>query len=735
MDKIEIYNLRNDIIDALNDSHLIEAMQLVKQLVNEAQQWELRNELEQLGTTYKLLLQYLRQGASDPERYSIQERVRQSLYSLTDRCVIALRQDSGSEVLYARRRELNDITLSSIIADYRQATNRHALLTSVPDEQRNEQAIDATLQQCELLETKQFNKVWSTMPMTAGEAQELTILLNDNDTPGHLKGLLVSALFVGSIMFYDETKLCLLLQLYLSQTDNQVKLRALTASTLIMNLHEQRVAHAQAVELLAKSIIDMPQAQSDMGIVQLELARSRNTANITRQMKEEIIPDIMRMRPGFKGGERPTGKVEFVDLEANPEWQEWLEKSGIARKMEEFSEMQMDGGDVFIATFGNLKSFPFFKTMSNWFLPFHAGHSDVQRYVGNLYSAFSPMLGAKSFLCDSDKYSLCISMGSMPPEQRNAMSQQVDAHSEEINEMHDTSLPDETRSKARIVNCYVQDLYRFFNLFSRRREFPALFDSAMDFTELPHLTSLTNATTTLTLVAELYFKNKFYHDALHYYSLLLEKHDCTDVQVYQKMGFAHQNLGHLDEALEYYHRYELVDENDVWTLRHIATCYRESGQLDDALQYYRKIEELQPDKLRNVLQVGHCLLDMGRSADAMQQYLKADFMDDNSHRSWRPIAWCAFLQGNYGRSIDYYNKIEQHDTPSGIDLMNHGHALLCSGNTSQAIDCYRKALQAMEGDSRVFISNFENDIEPLINHGINRADLPLIIDAVVMQEQ
>ena len=45
-------------------------------------------------------------------------------------------------------------------------------------------------------------------------------------------------------------------------------------------------------------------------------------------------------------------------LENNPEWEEMLEKNGLADKMRELTEMQSEGADLMMVTFSNLKGFP-----------------------------------------------------------------------------------------------------------------------------------------------------------------------------------------------------------------------------------------------------------------------------------------------------------------------------------------------------------------------------------------
>ena len=728
MNRNEIQTKRATIVGLLDKAHLVEAIDRLNELVEQVSRIDIKDDFARVRTNYSFLLDYLSRGVNDPERAKLHSQLRSTLYELTDRCTMALCHDTAYDVFYTRRRELATVALTSIINDYRSALNRLAMLEAVPAEQRNEGAINTLVAECEQLETKLFNKVWSTYPTSRSQEQELVDFFALDEVPWHVKALLVSALLVGSLTFYDEAKLALLLKLYLHSPHIEVQMRAITAAILVMKAYPRRAAISTNIAQLFQAIGDTPHAASDLAAVQMQLVRSRNTDNVKRQIKDEIIPGIMKMRPDLS---KFSGKpIDIADFEANPEWQQWLEDSGMEKKMEEFSEMQLEGNDVFMATFAHLKSFPFFNTMSNWFLPYHDRHSVARQVLRDNQIIRESVLSDASFLCNSDRFSFCLTMAAMPQSARGTLAQELKGNSEQLAELKREQLPDPTRMRAMIVNKYVQDLYRFFKLFSRRSEFVPIFDGDMDFTTLPFIEQYACDHDTQWFIAEFYFKHGFYADSLRYYRRLLNSESVNE-QIYQKMGFAHQCLGQTAQALEDYKRYELARENDLWTLRHIAACHRDMGHLDEALDYYRKVEQLQPEKVASVLNVGHCLLDMGRHDEAMQQYLKADFLPDVKHRAWRPIAWCALLQRNFERSIDYYEKIEHDDTPTGLDLMNHGHVVLCQGDVKQAIALYRQALKAMKDDKKAFTEQFENDYNQLKTIGVNPEDLPLIIDAVI----
>ena len=711
-----------------------DAFGLIKQLAVELGRGDMNDELERLHMSYTFMLKYLEQGVMDPQRDEILTSIRQSLYTLNDQCFIGLMEAVSPEVFYVRRRELGSTSLVDIVEEYRAALKELSLVQTLPEGANNDNhAILSHLTQAESLETKLFNRVWSTFPISTDDAEAMKLCISGDILPVHTRCLIVAALMLGLMKFYDENKLFILLEAYSMSDEPEVQLRALTCSMLAMLAHKKRTASSKGIQTRLAALLDTEEFDRDVWSIQLQLARSRNTENVQQRVRNDLIPNIMKMRPDIieKLKDKDSQIIDLSDIEANPEWQDWLDQSGITRKIEEFNEMQIEGSDVFIATFAHLKTFPFFKTLSNWFIPFYSAHSAVIENLGANKLALADVVQHAPYLCNSDKYSFCLSLGALPESQRSMMSAQLEEQNAALDEARQAELPDDRKQRMGIITAFVQDLYRFFKLFSRRREFIAVMDDpGLDMIDCLPLAEVTRDAHILELLGALYFKNAFYDDAIKCFTRLEGMEDATDDHIYQKIGFAYQNAGNIDKALNYYKRYELIHEDDVWNMRHIASCYRTQGKYEQALDYYRRAEAMAPDNVSLALTIGHILLEQNRANDALQQYFKADLMNGAKHRAWRPIAWCSFLLSDYERALDYYDRIARDDTPSPQDLLNQGHVLLCQGKTQEAIATYRQALHGMGDDTSKFRAAFKGDAMELRLHGVSAVDQALIPDAV-----
>ena len=733
MDKTEISKLRNKLYEYLDSKQLVLAFKTLRVMVDDTQKWELSEELNRLTTSYGYMLQYLSQGVLDPQRDNILSQILVDAYTLTDKTVISLAASQSTHIFYQREQQYKNVKLQNLVEEYIVAQNKIQLLSSVDEANLDNDASTSLMRQCEALESDIFNKVWSSFPLNKDEEESVKALFANEQLPSHLKSLVLSALMLGLSKFFDAPKLILLLDSYCKLNDTELKLRALINAVIIIYLYRDRINAYKDVLTALKSLETQPDFDGDMQLIFTRLIHSRNTDNISRKLKDDIMPELQKLSPDLfnkiKG--KTPGTIDISDIEENPQWQEWLDKSGITRKLEEYNELQLQGGDVFISTFAKLKSYPFFNTLSNWFLPYHDKCTAVTSAFGGKKHPLTGLFKVMPILCDSDKYSMLLSIAAAPESQRNMMFQQFEAQREQLQELQNEEVQSVIKMRDNIVNRYIQDLYRFFKLYSRRREFKSIFDSDINLTGVECLKPYITHTPTLSVIAEFYFKNGFYDDAIKFYRLMVSNHD-ADPHVYQKIGYSFQSLGKWREALRNYSRYELVDNSDVWNTKQMAQCYRSLHDHAKAIEYYSKALDISPQSVNLCLSLGHCFLDKGEYDKALQQYYKADFMPKAKHRAWRPIAWCSLLTGKHEQAVNYYKKIIREDTATSQDYLNYGHVLQVMGNIAEAIVQYRESLALENHNEETFAKQYMADAKYVVNKlGVQACDYALLLDATL----
>ena len=726
----EITQYKSDICALIDGGRLYEAIVKLCPLVEEVADYSLTQQFNTSKVSYDYLLQYFLDGVKDDGRDEMIDKITESLYLITDKCVISLSAKQSFELFYTKASVLRSVSVADLVSKSQNLQKKYELLTGVNAELQNARAISELKKEKENVAVDLFNKVWCSFPLANEDSGELKQWFTYAEE--YEKQLILSAMLLGLTKFYDEAKLVFLLETYITATDIDTQTRALTGAFLVMMLYPHRAGRSKYVGKLLAEASEIMNFRSDASSVMQRLVRSRNAENVSKRMREELMPNIMNMDPGLVSKLKGKGTIDPMDLEENPQWQEWLHKSGVSKKMEELNKLQTEGEDVFISTFSHLKSFPFFNVMANWFLPFYPTHSSLDDSFPAESRKMVSIIKYAPFLCDSDKYSFCFSLASVPESQKSAMMGEMDIHNTDLQDLESTELPDDKKkSRDASINGYIQSLYRFFTLFSRKNDFMSVFKSAMDFTQMPFFEQWGLEQTSLLTIAEYYLKNGFYEDAVSYFSYIQKHFADVAPHILQKMGFAYQNLGDYRNAIQYYLRYELVDENDLWNNRHIAICYRSLKQYENALKYYEMVLSVKDTNATMCLNAGHCLLELNRPDEALNYYYKADYLDSCNPKVWRSVAWANFLTGNYAQSENYYKKLLENKSATSQDMLNYGHLLLAEGKLADAVHCYAQSAKGGEESLNIFQSAFRVDLPILRRKGVDEGIAALVKETVV----
>jgi tetratricopeptide (TPR) repeat protein len=179
--------------------------------------------------------------------------------------------------------------------------------------------------------------------------------------------------------------------------------------------------------------------------------------------------------------------------------------------------------------------------------------------------------------------------------------------------------------------------------------------------------------------------------------------------------------------LKAYLKADLYGLNKLWNLKKIALCYRNLKEPAKALEYYEQAELLDPENLSIQLSIGNCLLELNRFEEALKCYFKVEYLSPGNKNVWRPIGWCSFLTGKTEKAEDYFSKLIE-DKPTKYDLMNMGHVQWSLGNRKAALGYYKRSIKETGFVETEFFSVFEEDLHHLLNQGIDKNDVPIMLD-------
>lgn len=736
MDIKKVILQHKQLCSLVSEKKVKQSLDILSDMITRASSGEFRDQYDNLVMTYRNMLAYTIEGINDPERGKIYTKLIQSILELSDR----VRQDilshySGWTTYWVKQQtekeqkltgksiieSVDDLMFKSDLDEWLKFSNE---INPDPESEISKKH--------KLLIRNIFNHLWLTDYYGEAEESLINIFLNSVKFRWYEASIFTTAITLSSLRTWQSVKLLNLIRIYKSGQE-QVMERAL--SGLILNLHyyNGRVLLYPEISSAVKDLAQSAIFREHCRIIVLQTIRSRETENLSRKLHDEILPQVAKLKP------RLEDKLDLDNIlpkdkseERNPDWSEMFSGSEeIFRTMEELTKLQMEGADVYMSAFANLKHFDFFRDFPNWFMPFHPDHEVVNEIfrdeiLGQGTNELAEAMYRTPFICNSDKYSLILNLKYLPDAQKTMMLKVFRMELEGLQQLgDDESMTDPNRRFRINVTQYLQDIYRFYKLSPYRKEFEDIFSGRLDIYNSEFFRLTCNAAEVEAGLADYFFSKNFYDDAL---SLYLRQADekPDDAQLNEKIGYCYQQNTDYEEALKYYKRAELIDRKP-WTIKKIALCLRRMGKNEEALEQYLQAGKMEPDNLHTTIMTAHCYLDLKDYNEALKYYFKIEYNDPVNLNILRPIAYCYLALGRFGDSQKYYDRLSSGKLTAN-DLINMGHLALCQGNKKEAVDLYRRSIISGEVTKEKFMTIFSDDKSLLISSGVNPDDLPILLD-------
>lgn len=713
MTQIEEYARRVE--DAVSGGRLREALRLLAVMApSPAENPILRSEIARLEEDYDRVIAYALTGNPDPGRQDQLRTITNALYSLLD---LTLRhanmKDTSSLYFNTARTEqrLRNDSISALAEAMQRATAAAGAYATATLSKAEAKARHELLDKARM---RFFERVWVSVPLSSSDRLTLLALAADDPVGAQVA---ISALTLGGIQFYSEEHLLLLLTLAANDSlEPAVKQRALVGAVMMIVAWPNRSNSIKVTHLL-NSLRENPAWQRSVEEIFFQLIRTSGIDKYTKTIVNDIIPEMMKLRPEIYKGLDPSAGINFDE---NPEWEELLERTGLSDKLRRLNEQQEEGGDMLYPLFSQLKVFPFFNHPAHWFLPFDAEHPEVAEAIGHDY-ALAELLSVAPNLTDSDKYSFALALNHIPAQQREMLTSQIQQSNINLAELSSTELLPEERRRVQQMVMVIQDLYRFFTLFRRKGEFQSPFLKPVNPVEIPALAPDFLNSDKLRLMGEFFFKHGQWKHAETNFAYITP----PDAASLQKRAHALRKLGRYQEAVEVLTIAADLAPNSLWTLRQLASSLRICGQPKEALEVYKRIEVKDPDSPQLALDMGYCNLDLARYHEALHCFYKAEFLDEASLTPIRPIARAAFLNRDFDTADRYYTRLMQTTTPAPDDYLHMGHLALAMGRVRDALNLYRLARPQAESLRPTLLAEL-----PLLEAaGVDTSIIPLLLDA------
>jgi tetratricopeptide (TPR) repeat protein len=732
MNQPEIEKKYGEICQLVSGRKIKEAIRLLSDFLKYSTQSDYFYQLDSISDNYRNLLKYAYDGYQDEKRTEILNNISASLLSLADE----VRQVVIEKGQYHRRFEKSQLatdigvdpqTVTSRIEEFLFGQEVHEIVREAGAEISSEKFHDSL-----------FKFIWLSGKVGDQHLRLVRRINTSKTIQWHEKCLVVSALTLSLLDYFDQEKFILLSE-FIEAHEIQVYQRALIGLVIALIVYDQRLRFYPDLLAKLKDLSLDETVRKDVEAILLQILMARETEKITKEFEEEVLPEMKKVMPRLEDKLELGNLLENDDMDdKNPGWQDLIDEvPGLFERIEKFTRMQMEGGDVFMSTFSLLKHFDFFNRMSNWLVPFYPANPELNvltvddeqlspRLLEGLEKAF--------YICNSDKYSFALNFQAVPKQQRSMIVTYFESELEQMKEMvAEEQMLDQSLSSNNIMTQYIQDLYRFFKLYPNKDEFTDFFRTEIRFSRLFFYQSFFERENFTERLAAFYFDKNHYPEAIQVYSFIVGK-GSPKAEYFEKIGYSYQKMNRYREAIEQYKKADLFDADRLWVMRKIGYCFIKLKEFESALKYLSDAANIHPEDVNIRIQIAQCYLNLNNFDESLQQFSKARYFQPDNLKVLRPIAYCQFVLGRLDQALESYEEImHRSDSPTPYDLMNHGHVLLCLGKRKEALEQYIKSQSGKFFSPGLFMTAFEEDIPHLLKNGIKEEEIPLLVDYLLFQ--
>lgn len=674
-----------------------------------------REKLDTLKSEYDLMAEYWMQGATDPERDQQYIRLLQRIYVLMANIAIHRHMSATSflQQLHRNARQTGQpMNLDSIRQEMENFVSEVAMIELEPEHTRKNKSqalYKAHQQQMNLL----FNFLLTSNIWTDGIGRVMEDLLVSPTVDTIDQQLLVSAVMLSLMNRFDIVKFRTLVGVYRKSADEHVRQRALVGWVLGLDDSMQNTYPEQ--RKLVLELLKSKRVCAELTELQIQMIYAMGAEADTKTIKSEIMPDILKNQ-NFRVTKQGIEEVEDDPLE------DVLHPDAAERRMEKLEQsfqrmvdMQRKGADIFYGGFSQIKRYPFFYDISNWFVPFYMQHPDIVQFIEKSENNhFLQSLLTRGPFCDSDKYSFLIAFQEVANYLPDSVRQTMKYGEGSMGEMSPND--DERLTPAYFRRNYLMDMYRFFNLFPNRQPFFNPFTRsglqvATCFFFCSDLFKATPLEAYKPEVVRVMKKNMYDYEA----TVLLKSipESMRDVQYYLWMG-------DYSAALE-------LEPNNERALSARARFYFSEGLYGFANNDYERLLMLHPGKVSYMLNKVVCQVNMEEYDDALKLLYQLNYEHEDDVNIRRVLAWALTCDGKLEQADNLYQQLTSDDSATAEDYLNKGYCQWLLGRIKEADACFDQYF-TLGGDFHEAFSNKKW----LYQRGINDTDIRMM-QAMVMQ--
>ena len=713
-------------INNLMDKRLDVAIEVLEQLYVQRPTLIGHSELEAVKNDYQLMVDYMERGFTDDKRASLYLSLLQRLYRVAADLEISWR--CKNVIVYVDAFRISDhlntshdfirSVLESFVSDV-------AMLSLLPEAERTEKAKDL-YDRHQVFVNRLFNTLWTSCQWSDDDCAFYTGLMLSPMVDIVDQQLLVSAVTLGAMNQFDINKFKALTTVYQQSTDERVRQRALVG--WVLSVFEGMDIFPEQDKIIRK-LCENKDTIRELYALQIQFFYSQDTEKDNEKLQRDIMPYLV------DGSNITIGRLGIVEKEEDS-LENILNQDAEDKRMEQMEEkvrkmmeMQKQGSDIYFGGFRQMKRFPFFNDLANWFTPFYIDHPALRTTIERIGQPnILQTITNQGNFCESDKYSLAFAMESI--------INQIPGNIKEMMGSEGAFAPMGTTldksNPTYICRAYIQDLYRFFRLYRSSNE---LINPFID----NHKSSF---------VADTFFfvYKSFIGTGLDEYkmrlALYLYKHKNMDKLVELMstfhvedanynilMGYINLYFGKPDVAYQIFNMVLQEDTENQWALKGMARAAMDCEDYDTAEHTYSQLLRLEPDNINYAVKRCVTLLKTERYAEAREELFRLDYQYPDNMNVKRVFAWTMLLDKSLDKASQLYDLILS-DAPMAEDYLNSGYCWWAQGNIGQAKNSFQAWITMTKGNKDRLLEEIRNDQKVLDLYGITEIDCLLMVNLI-----
>lgn len=713
-------------INNLMDKRLDLAIELLEQLYVQRPTLIGHSELEAVKNDYQLMVDYMERGFTDDKRASLYLSLLQRLYRVAADLEISWR--CKNVIVYVDAFRISDhlntshnfirSVLESFVSDV-------AMLSLLPEAERTEKAKDL-YDRHQVFVNRLFNTLWTSCQWSDDDCAFYAELMLSPMVDVVDQQLLVSAVTLGAMNQFDINKFKALTTVYQQSTDERVRQRALVG--WVLSVFEGMDIFPEQDKIIRK-LCENKDTIRELYALQIQFFYSQDTEKDNEKLQRDIMPYLV------DGSNITIGRLGIVEKEEDS-LENILNQDAEDKRMEQMEEkvrkmmeMQKQGSDIYFGGFRQMKRFPFFNDLANWFTPFYIDHPALRTTIERIGQPnILQTITNQGNFCESDKYSLAFAMESIINQIPGNIKEMMG--SEGVFEPMGTTL--DKSNPTYICRAYIQDLYRFFRLYRSSNE---LINPFID----NHKSSF---------VADTFFfvYKSFIGTGLDEYkmrlALYLYKHKNMDKLVELMstfhvedanynilMGYINLYFGKPDVAYQIFNMVLQEDTENQWALKGMARAAMDCEDYDTAEHTYSQLLRLEPDNINYAVKRCVTLLKTERYAEAREELFRLDYQYPDNMNVKRVFAWTMLLDKSLDKASQLYDRILA-DAPMAEDYLNSGYCWWAKGNIGQAKNSFQAWITMTKGNKDRLLEEIRNDQKVLDLYGITEIDCLLMVNLI-----